>query len=81
MSAEDIEELLSQKPFKGFRVYFSEGTKIQVSHPETVFLGLDNFIHGTSVRDESRVFAHRNYYAYDQIVRIEELHPEEARTA
>lgn len=81
MSAEDIEELLSKHPFKSFKVYFSDGNSIVITHPETVFLGADNFIHGTSVRNESRIFKHRNYYVYNHIVRIEGLHPEEAQTA
>lgn len=67
MPPEDLAQFLDRKPFERFLINLTDGTILDIRHPEMVLLGRRSAVIGISNGDESRPM-------YDRYVTISLLH-------
>jgi len=81
MRLEDVREHLDTRPFEPFRICFSDGSVVEVKHPELCWLGRTS-MHVAVLDPQKRGRALRVIHcALVHIVRFEPLNGEGRRTA
>lgn len=73
MRAEGIQDLLLQKPFRPFRLYLTDGSKHDITHPDMIWLTRYYMQVGTPIREGARIVEKVNHVALLHVVRAELL--------
>ena len=67
MPPEDLAQFLDRKPFERFRICLTDGTILEIRHPEMVLLGRRSAVIGITNGDEPRPL-------YERYITISLLH-------
>ena len=73
MTAEDLIELLEERPFRPLRLHLADGRKREIRHPEMAIVAQDSVAIGIPANDESRIALRITHCSLPNIVEVEPL--------
>ncbi len=71
MTAEDLIELLEERPFIPLRLHLADGRMREIRHPEMAIVAETHIVIGIPRDDESNVAVRTTYCAIPNIVEVE----------
>ena len=83
MTAEELLELLEERPFRPLRLHLADGRIREIRHPEMAFVSKSHVAIGLLVDEESRIPDRMTFCSIPNIVEIEQfdIADESGRTA
>lgn len=77
MTAEELIELLAERPFKPLRLHLADGRVREIRHPEMAVVAQDSVAIGIPSDDEPRIAIKITHCSLPNIVEIEPYDPEQ----
>ncbi|HMO64713.1 MAG TPA: hypothetical protein PKE47_05745 [Verrucomicrobiota bacterium] len=75
MNPKDILELVEARPFKPFRLLTSDGGRLEVRHPEFIWVLRSRVDVAVLAQEDHGIVDHVEHCSMLQITRLEELEP------
>ncbi len=76
MSFEDLALMAGTRPFVPFRIYLTDGSTIDILHPELIMLGRRSAVVGIPKKPEHKHYERHAYIDFLHIMRMERLPPD-----
>ena len=73
MSADDMKRLLERSPFVPFRIHLSNGSAVDVRHPDFVWLFKSRLEVAVPSPDDAKIMDYAEHVSLLHIARVEEL--------
>jgi hypothetical protein len=80
MRAEELRQLLDRRPFVPLRLHFSDGTALDIRHPEMALLTRSTVEIGIPERADERIADRVMYCTLMHVVRAEDVNGERGST-